>query len=120
MYTFGKVLFVTSVMAAAAFAAPTAGSSTDSIPAPTGISKQLFQDLFTAPSALDRFKRLLVDPASGKLLSNDAVKSNIAFDYYSNAQPNPGGKISTAIASTFPILVDQDIATVAAFLNPCR
>ena len=25
-----------------------------------------------------------------------------------------------AVAQTFPILVDQDISTVVAFLNPCR
>jgi hypothetical protein len=78
--------------------------------------------LFTAPSALNRFQRLLVDPASGNLLSGDALRSQIVFDYNNGALLDPGdkaGKITAAVAGTFPILVDQDISTVTAFLNPC-
>ena len=114
-------------LAACASALPAPGSnasSTSAAPAPavTPNTKALFEDLFTAPSALDRFKRLLVDPASGKLLSGDALRPQIVFDYNNGALLDPGdkaGKITAAVAETFPILVDQDISTVAAFLNPC-
>lgn len=103
-----------------------ASNTTSSPPAPVPTApadiKALFIDLFTAPSALDRYQRLLVDPASGNLLTGDALRSQIVFDYNNGASLDPGdkaGKITAAVAETFPILVDQEISTVTAFLNPC-
>lgn len=112
-------------LATGAFALPASQhstSSTSAAPAATPNSQALFADLFTAPSAITRFQRLLVDPASGKLLTGDALRSQIVFDYNNGASLDPGdkaGKITAAVASTFPILVDQDISTITAFLDPC-
>jgi hypothetical protein len=88
-------------------------------PAPTTDTKSLFEDLYTSPTQLGRFQRLLVDPATGDLLKGDALKKAISFDY-NNAAGDKAGKISAAVAATFPFLVGQDISTVAAFLGPCR
>src|ERR1700759_5142001 len=111
-------------LAVCASALPTNTTSSPPAPAPTAPAdiKALFTDLFTAPSALDRYKRLLVDPASGNLLTGNALRSQIVFDYNNGASLDPAdkaGKITAAVAETFPILVDQDISTVTAFLNPC-
>ncbi|KAH6695906.1 RmlC-like cupin domain-containing protein [Leptodontidium sp. MPI-SDFR-AT-0119] len=110
--------------AAGTIALPTSGPSPSSSsvapapPAATPDRKALYQDLFTSPSATERFQRLLVDPATGNLLSGDALRSRIVFDY--NIGPtDQAGKITAAVAASFPILVDQDISTVTAFLNPC-
>lgn len=110
--------------AAALPASASSASSTSSAPAPpaTPDPKALFESLFTAPSSLSRFQLLLVDPTSGDLLSGDALRSQIVFDYNNGASIDPGdtaGKITAAVAATFPILVDQDISTITAFLNPC-
>jgi hypothetical protein len=108
----------------AAFASDTNSTSTSAAAASTATpdTKSLYQDLFTAPSSTERFQRLLVDPTTGDLLTGDALRSQIVFDYNNGALLDPGdtaGKITAAVAATFPILVDQDIATVTAFLNAC-
>jgi len=115
-------LLATGIVGAPATPADPPSSSAPPAPASTPDTKALFQDLFTAPSALDRYKRLLVDPSTGGLLSGAALRANIVFDYNNGATLDPGdkgGKITAAVAETFPILVDQDISTVTAFLNPC-
>lgn len=120
MSTLLKTIVIAFAAYASAHPAPISStSSTSAAPTPAATpDKTLFQDLFTAPSALDRFKRLLVDPASKNLLSSDALRSQIVFDY--NIGPSDeAGKITAAVAASFPILVDQDISTVVAFLNPC-
>jgi hypothetical protein len=108
-------------LAACAAAVPKPSSTSSAAPPPpasTADSKALFQDLFTAPSALQRYQRLLVGPDGG-LLQGDALKKGIMFDY--NVGPDDlAGKVTAAVAQSFPILVDQDISTVVAFLNPCR
>ncbi|PVH79960.1 hypothetical protein DL98DRAFT_515838 [Cadophora sp. DSE1049] len=97
---------------------PSSSSVAPAPPAATPDRKALYQDLFTSPSATERFQRLLVDPATGNLLSGDALRSRIVFDY--NIGPTDlAGKVTAAVAASFPILVDQDISTVTAFLNPC-
>ena len=114
-------------LAAGATALPASASSASSTssaptPAATPNTKALFESLFTSPSSLGRFQLLLVDPTSGNLLSGDALRSQIVFDYNNGASIDPGdtgGKITAAVAATFPILVDQDISTITAFLNPC-
>jgi len=106
-----------------AAAAPTS-TTTPAAPsaAPTPDTKALYVDLFTSPTELGRFQRLLVDPASGGLLKAEALRPKIVFDYTKDAVLDPGdkgGKVTAAVAATFPILTGQDISTVAAFLNPC-
>jgi hypothetical protein len=123
MSNLSKVIFLVLAAFASALPAPNASSSAPA-PAPTAPidTKALFTDLFTAPSALGRYQRLLVDPSSGNLLTGDALRAQIVFDYNNGASLDPNdkaGKITAAVAETFPILVDQDISTVTAFLNPC-
>jgi len=103
-------------------AAPTSTTAPAASAAPTPDTKALYADLFSSPTELGRFQRLLVDPKSGGLLQGDALRSKIVFDYTKDAVLNPGdkgGKVTAAVAATFPILAGQDISTVAAFLNPC-
>ena len=122
-----KAIVIALAAGASALPAPAFSSSSTSVASPpppsaTPDTKALFENLFTAPSALNRFQLLLVDPTSGNLLSGDALRSQIVFDYNKGASLDPGdtaGKVTAAVAATFPILVDQDISTVTAFLNPC-
>src|SRR3569833_301329 len=103
--------YITAYPLAPATPADPPSSAAPPAPAATPDTKALFQDLFTAPSALDRYKRLLVDPSTGGLLSGAALRANIVFDYNNGATLGPGdkgGKITAAVAETFPILVDQD------------
>ena len=123
MSTLAKLLVMGLALGASAHPTNTSTTSTVAPPAPTPNTKTLYQDLFTSPSALGRFQRLLVDPVSGDLLSGAALKSQIVFDYNSGPALAPGdsaGRITAAVAATFPILVNQDIGTVTAFLSPCR
>jgi hypothetical protein len=123
MPTFATTVIIALATIAPVLAIPTPDNSSPPPPAPPSDRKALYADLFTAPTALDRYQRLLVDPASGNLLGGDALRSNIVFDYNTGAQlsaGDKGGKITAAVAATFPILVNQDISTVTAFLNPCR
>jgi len=123
MSTFAKILVLGLAVYASALPTNTTTTSTVVAPAPTPNTKALCQDLYTAPSALQRYQRLLVDPASGGLLSDSALRSQIVFDYNNGPSLDPGdtaGKITAAVAGTFPILVEQDISTVTAFLGPCR
>ena len=50
-------------------------------------SPQLFQDIFSAPTAIKRFQRLLVQ--GGSLLTGDALRRLIVFDF-NGAQPASG------------------------------
>jgi hypothetical protein len=124
MFSFLPIVFLALAGGSSAAPTPPDGTATSAAASPTATSdtKALFEGLFTAPSALDRYKLLLVDPASGNLLPANLLRSNIVFDYNKNGLLDPGdtaGKITAAVAETFPILVDQEISTVTAFLNPC-
>ena len=50
-------------------------------------SPQLFQDIFSAPTVIKRFQRLLVQ--GGSLLTGDALRRLIVFDF-NGAQPVSG------------------------------
>jgi hypothetical protein len=50
-------------------------------------SPQLFQDIFSAPTVIKRFQRLLVQ--GGSLLTGDALRRLIVFDF-NGAQPASG------------------------------
>ncbi|KAF3010900.1 hypothetical protein E8E13_009822 [Curvularia kusanoi] len=115
-----------SVLALAAFGSVQAlpqnypsGTATAAAPAATDDQTQLFIDLLTAPTAVKRFQRLLVQGTS--LLTGDALRALTVFSF-NNATPNPGAKggaLKSANIETFPILTDLGISTTVAFLNPC-
>src|SRR4051812_22724478 len=64
--------------------------ATCALAAPTPDSNSLFVDLFTSPSALGRYQRLLVDPATGNLLTGDALRSVTVMDYNTAPPTDPG------------------------------
>lgn len=85
----------------------------------TDDQSQLFRDLFTAPTAIKRFQRLLVQGQT--LLTGDALRALTVFSF-NGATPAPGAKggaLKSANIETFPILTDLGISTTVAFLNPC-
>ena len=63
-------------------------------------SPQLFQDIFSAPTVIKRFQRLLVQ--GGSLLTGDALRRFIVFDF-NGAQPASGalgGAAKAAVRTT--------------------
>ncbi|KAJ4303382.1 hypothetical protein N0V90_002275 [Kalmusia sp. IMI 367209] len=80
----------------------------------------LFRDLFSAPTAIKRFQRLLT--AKGEaLLSADALKNLVVFNF-NGATPAPGalgGATKAANIETFPILTGLGISTTLGFLDAC-
>jgi oxalate decarboxylase/phosphoglucose isomerase-like protein (cupin superfamily) len=100
--------------------APPASSSAAAAPAPAANNDALIASLETAPTSIDRFKKLLVG-ADGKLLSGDDLRKQVVFDFNgaSAAPGSKGGKVAAANIKNFPILTEQSIATTVAFLGPC-
>jgi hypothetical protein len=76
-------------------------SSTAIQPAATADpNPQLFNDLFSAPTAIKRFQRLLVQ--GGSLLTGEALRKLIVFDF-NGAQPANGalgGATKSAVSIT--------------------
>lgn len=88
-------------------------------PAPTDDKAQLFRDLFTAPTAIKRFQRLLTQGET--LLTGSALQKLTVFSF-NNATPAPnakGGATLSANIETFPILTGLGISTTLGFLEPC-
>ncbi|KAH8689233.1 RmlC-like cupin domain-containing protein [Phaeosphaeriaceae sp. PMI808] len=89
-------------------------------PTPSADSNaQLFRDLFTAPTAIKRFQRLLVKGET--LLTGEALKKFTVFSF-NDAKPAPnakGGATKAANIETFPILTGLGISTTLGFLEPC-
>ncbi|KAF7325188.1 Spherulin-1b protein [Mycena kentingensis (nom. inval.)] len=77
--------------------------------------------LRTEPSVDDRFKKLLTDPATGALLTGDALRQLTVFDF--NLQSPPagakGGSILLATVDNFPILEELGISGAVSFVEPC-
>lgn len=97
----------------------TTSDITPAAPTATNDQTQLFRDLFTAPTAIKRFQRLLTQGST--LLTGDALKALVVFSF-NNATPAPGAKggaTKSANIETFPILTDLGISTTLAFLEPC-
>ncbi|KAF1930361.1 RmlC-like cupin [Didymella exigua CBS 183.55] len=114
-----------SILALAALgsvnALPQSMPSSTNTPAPPAPTDQaaLFRDLFTAPTAIKRFQRLLVQ--GDALLAGPALKALTVFDF-NGATPAPGaegGATKAANIETFPILTGLDISTTLGFLEPC-
>ncbi|KAK7184629.1 hypothetical protein DPSP01_000355 [Paraphaeosphaeria sporulosa] len=104
-------------------ATPSSAVSTPAIAAPSPdpeAQAALFRDLFTAPSAIKRFQRLLTMKGQ-ELLSGDALRNMIVFDF-NNATPAKGalgGATKAANIETFPILTGLGISTTLGFLDAC-
>ncbi|KAH6643888.1 RmlC-like cupin domain-containing protein [Boeremia exigua] len=87
--------------------------------APASDQAQLFRDLFTAPTAIKRFQRLLTQGST--LLTGDALRQLTVFSF-NNATPAAGAKGGATRAAnieTFPILTGLGISTTLGFLEPC-
>ncbi|KAF2795463.1 RmlC-like cupin [Melanomma pulvis-pyrius CBS 109.77] len=98
---------------------PTSAPPAPSTPPPADNS-QLFRDLFSAPTAIKRFQRLLTTKGES-LLTGEALKALVVFDF-NNAKPAPGAKggaTKAANIETFPILTGLDMSTTMGFLGPC-
>ncbi|KAF2625151.1 RmlC-like cupin [Macroventuria anomochaeta] len=117
------------ILAAAAFGSvqalpqsmPSSTSTAAAPPAPTADQSQLFRDLFSAPTAIKRFQRLLVSGQGDTLLTGDALRKLTVFSF-NNAIPAPnatGGATKAANIETFPILTGLGISTTLGFLEPC-
>ncbi|KAI8938958.1 hypothetical protein NX059_004808 [Plenodomus lindquistii] len=98
---------------------PAANATVPAPPTPTEIQAQLFRDLFSAPTAIKRFQRLLTEGQT--LLTGAALKRFTVFDF-NDAMPATGAKggaTKAANVETFPILYDLGISTTLGFLEPC-
>jgi hypothetical protein len=115
MSTFVKALVLALALGASAAPATQAPGT-----APSGDTAQILKDLAVLPTAVDRYKKLLVG-ADGKLLTGDDLKKQVVFDYNA-AKPVGnalGGRSQAANVGTFPILKDLDISTTVFFLEAC-
>lgn len=98
---------------------PYSTATAPAAPSATPDQSYLFDDLFTAPTAIKRFQRLLTQGET--LLTGEALKKLIVFSF-NNAVPAPGaegGATKAATIETFPILTDLGISTTLGFLEPC-
>jgi len=88
-------------------------------PAATVDNTALILELEQAPTAVERFKKLLTK--DGKILSEADLAKTVVFDF-NGATAAPGAKGGAAKAAniqTFPILTDLGISTTMGFLGPC-
>ena len=108
MFTITKVLVASLATfgAVQAFPAPQAAQPSSSpapaAPAPADDQAALFRDLSAAPTRIDQAKRLLT--VGGKLLTGDALKKAIVFDF-NDAKPAAGAKGGATKAAVRPITV---------------
>ncbi|KAK8206702.1 hypothetical protein M8818_004536 [Zalaria obscura] len=80
-------------------------------------NKALASKLLTDPTQVDRFNDLLtVDGAGKELLSDDAVRERVVFDFNKAPAAGEGGRILLATEDNFPILTEFGLATAVAFL----
>jgi hypothetical protein len=116
MFSLTKIAIL--ALAASVHAYPQSmASSTSTSASPEATN--LYLDLFSAPTAIKRFQRLLVQ--GDTLLTGPALKALTVFDF-NNAKPAAnatGGALSAANIDTFPILTDLGISTTLGFLAPC-
>jgi len=99
---------------------PAASATSVAPPAATASQDALFDDLFTAPTAIKRFQRLLTQGQT--LFTGDALRKMVVFTFDSNTPPPAGAKGGVAVSAnieTFPILTDLGISTTVGFLEPC-
>lgn len=84
---------------------------------------ELFEKLFTAPTAVKRIGTLLTQKVNGetKLLEGDDLKKQIVFPFSPPPVQNQtaGGAAVAANIDSFPILTGLGISTTLGFLQPC-
>ncbi|EMD95018.1 hypothetical protein COCC4DRAFT_147188 [Bipolaris maydis ATCC 48331] len=98
----------------------TATTTTVAPPAPTANQDALFDDLFTAPTAIKRFQRLLTQGQT--LFTGEALRKLVVFTFDRNTPPPVGANGGVAVAAnieSFPILTGLGISTTVGFLAPC-
>lgn len=126
MFTITKVLVASLAAFSAVQALPQPQAAQPSstpapapAPAPAEDPAALFRDLFSAPTAIKRFQRLLTSGET--LFTGEALKKMTVFSF-NNATPAPnakGGAAKAANIETFPILTGLGISTTLGFLEPC-
>ncbi|ORY11799.1 RmlC-like cupin domain-containing protein, partial [Clohesyomyces aquaticus] len=95
--------------------------------APVQDTKALFKELVGLSTQLQRLQKTLTDGA-GKLLSGDALRKLVVFDF-NGGSPAPGAKggiTKAANIETFPLITalgagseEFKLSTTVAFLNAC-
>jgi hypothetical protein len=75
----------------------TASASSVSPPAATSSLDLLFDDLFTAPTAIKRFQRLLTQGQT--LFTGDVLRKLIVFTFDRNTPPPEGAKGGVAVSA---------------------
>ncbi|KAJ4383190.1 hypothetical protein N0V86_001233 [Didymella sp. IMI 355093] len=116
MFSLTKIAIL--ALAASVHAYPQSMSSSTSTSA-SPEATNLYLDLFTAPTAIKRFQRLLVK--GDTLLTGTALRALTVFDFNA-AKPAAnatGGALLAANIDSFPILTDLGISTTLGFLGPC-
>lgn len=115
MFTISKVLVAALATLSAVNALPqpqaaqpsaSTTSAAPAAPAPTEEQAQLFRDLFTAPTAIKRFQRLLVQGET--LLTGAALRKFTVFDFNGAvpAKGAAGGATKAAVSPSTPIDLD--------------
>jgi len=81
-------------------ATPSSTSTTAAVPAPTDDQSQLFRDLFSAPTAIKRFQRLLTQGET--LLTGEALRKLTVFSFNDAVPANgaKGGATKSAVSNT--------------------
>lgn len=79
----------------------TATTTTVAPPAPTANQDALFDDLFTAPTAIKRFQRLLTQGQT--LFTGDALRKLVVFTFDRNTPPPAGANGGVAVAAVSPV-----------------
>lgn len=90
-------------------AQPSVTPTLAAVPAPSAAAPAPSQDdkdklaalLLTAPSALQRFKRLLT--SGGALLTGDALKKLVVFDFNAAKPTGDGGRVIAAVRFPNPL-----------------
>ncbi|KAJ7138584.1 RmlC-like cupin domain-containing protein [Mycena filopes] len=122
------MLFQSSILAAAftgMLAVRAAPPTPPAVPVPGPVplianASAIAAGLRTQPSVNDRFKKLLGD-GSGNLLTGDALRQLMVFDF-NQQKPGPtahGGSILLATVDNFPILEELRISGAVSFVEPC-
>jgi hypothetical protein len=113
----------TSPSPAPSASAPAPSAPAPSAPAPAPAAPNntdLFRDLFSAPTSIKRFQRLLTTGGEApELLSVDELKPFVTFDFNGGKPIGKGGITKSANIDSFPILIGQDISTTVGFLGAC-
>ena len=76
---------------------PAASATSVAPPAATASQDALFDDLFTAPTAIKRFQRLLTQGQT--LFTGDALRKMVVFTFDSNTPPPAGAKGGVAVSA---------------------